>query len=255
MGRPATVTSDGSRQVTTVATTAGPLAEIEHDRVLAEEGDLLASVAAAVRIVLENERLATSIQAQAADAARLPTGVVTLFYTDIERSTELLDRLREGYAQVVRELRQLLRRAIREAGGSEIDSRADEFFAAIPDASRAVGAAVAIQRQLEAHAWPQGVAVRIRIGLHTGMPERTDDGYVGMDVHVAARIGAAGHGGQIVVSAATREAVRERLVEVAFEDLGRYRLKGIPGDARLYQITDSGRELSFGPLRVEPISA
>jgi class 3 adenylate cyclase len=231
------------------------LAAIEHDPVLAEEGDLLPSVVAAVRIVLENDRLATSVQAQARDAASLPGGTVTFISTDIEGSTALLDQLRGGYADLLSELRQLLRRAVREAGGSEIDSRADEFFAAIPDASEAIRAAISIQRQLEVHPWPEGARVRIRLGLHTGEPGRTAEGYVGMDVHMAARVGAVGHGGQIVASDTTREAIRERIVDASFTDLGRYELKGIPRPVRLYQVAAAGQELTFAPLRAEPTSA
>ena len=244
----------GDHQVTPISGAAGPLAAIQHDPVLAEEGDLLPSVAAAVRIVLENERLATSVQAQAADAARLPAGVVTFISTDIEGSTELLDGLRERYAELISELRHLLRRAIREAGGAEIDSRADEFFAAIPDAGQAVRAALSVQGQLEAHPWPDGARVLVRIGLHTGEPQRTPEGYVGMDVHLAARVGAAGHGGQILVSDTTREAVREGQIDVSFHDLGRYSLKGIPRPVRLYQVLAAGGQPSFEPLRAEPVS-
>jgi class 3 adenylate cyclase len=252
----ATSPSPGAgRQLTMIAGRDGPLAAIEHDPVLAEEGDLLPSVMAAVRIVLENDRLTTSIQAQAADAARLPRGIVTFIYTDIQGSTELLDQLRERYAALVSEMRQVLRRATRDAGGTEIDSRADEFFAAIPDPAQAVRAAVQVQQELAARPWPDGVRLRIRIGLHTGEPDLTTEGYVGMDVHLAARVGSAGNGGQIVVSETTREAVRDRILEAAFADLGRYQLKGIPIAMRLYQVSVPGMPTEFGPLRAELASA
>ena len=251
-GGPAGTMAGSGRQKTQISGPAGPLAAIQHDPILAEEGDLLPSVVAAVRIVLENERLATSVEAHAADVARLPAGVVTFISTDIEGSTELLDGLRERYAELISELRHLLRRAIREAGGTEIDSRADEFFAAIPDASQAIRAALSVQGQLEAHPWPGGARVLIRIGLHTGEPQRTPEGYVGMDVHLAARVGAAGHGGQIVISDATREALPDQLIEVSFADLGRYALKGIPRQVRLYQVIAAGRQTQFAPLRADP---
>ena len=254
MALPAGGTVGAGRQVTLISGRAGQLAAIEHDPVLAEEGDLLPSVVAAVRIVLENERLAISVQAQAADAARLPAGVITLISTDVEGSTELLDELRERYAELISELRHLLRRAIREAGGTEIDSRADEFFAAIPDAVEAVRAAVAVQGQLAARSWPGDARVLVRIGLHTGEPQRTSEGYVGMDVHLAARVGAAGHGGQILVSETTREAVHEGDADVSYHDLGTYALKGIPRPVRLYQVIAAGRQTSFAPLRAEPVS-
>jgi len=149
----------------------------------------------------------------------------------------------------------MLRSAIREAGGMEIDSRADEFFAAIPDPTAALRAAVSVQRQLATYPWPNGARVKIRIGLHTGEPDRTPDGYVGMDVHLAARVGAAGHGGQIIVSETTHTAVGERLPEVSFEDLGRYHMKGVPRDVRLYQVAGTDMASAFAPLRAEPVSA
>ncbi len=254
-GAAAPIPHDAGRQITQIAGTDGPIAAIEHDPVLAEEGDLLPSVVAAVRIVLENDRLADSVQAQVADAARLPRGIVTLMYTDIQGSTELLDQLRERYAGLVGEMRQILRRATREAGGAEIDSRADEYFAAIPDAAQAIQAAIQVQQELAARPWPDGVRLRIRIGLHTGEPDLTGAGYVGMDVHLAARVGSAGNGGQIVASEATREALRDRLIEASFVDIGRYQLKGIPSPTRLYQVSGAGMATEFPPLRAELASA
>lgn len=239
------------QELTLIDGSRGRLAALTHDPILAEEGDLLPSVVAAVRVVLENEELATSLQAQAADARRLPTGRVTLMYTDIEGSTELLDALRERYAPMLSELRRLLRAAVRSAGGTEIDSRADEFFAAIPDPLAAVTAAIEIQRELARRSWPEGREVRIRIGLHTGEPERTAEGFVGMDVHLAARVGAAGHGGQIIASDSTRAAV-EAASAISFRDLGLYRLKGIPLDVRLFQVDADDLPLDFPPLRASP---
>jgi class 3 adenylate cyclase len=228
------------------------LAALTHDPVLAEEGDLLPSVVAAVRVVLENEELTTSLQAQAADARRLPTGRVTLLHTDIEGSTELLDALRERYAPMLSELRRLLRATVRSAGGTEIDSRADEFFAAIPDPLAAVTAAIKIQRELGRRSWPEGRAVRIRIGLHTGEPDRTAEGYFGMDLHLAARVGAAGHGGQIVASDSTRTAAGAAGLGISFRDLGLYRLKGIALDVRLFQVDTDDLSSEFPPLRASP---
>jgi class 3 adenylate cyclase len=250
-GAAASVQPDAGRQLTEIAGADGPIAAIEHDPVLAEEGDLLPSVVAAVRIVLENDRLTDSVHSQAAEAARLPSGIVTLIYTDIEGSTELLDRLRERYAALVSELRQILRRATREAGGTEIDSRADEYFAAIPDAIRAVRAALQIQHEIATRPWPDDVRLRIRIGLHTGEPDLMADGYVGMDIHLAARVGSSGNGGQIVASETTMQVVSGELTDVSFTDLGLYQLKGIPSVVRLYQVADSPLPERFGPLRAD----
>ncbi|HYI33860.1 MAG TPA: adenylate/guanylate cyclase domain-containing protein [Glaciibacter sp.] len=252
-GRQLETGSTQTQEVTRIDGSRGRLAAMAHDPVLAEEGDLLPSVVAAVRVVLENEDLANSLQAQTADAARLPTGRVTLLHTDIEGSTELLDALREQYAPMLSELRHLLRAAVRSAGGTEIDSRADEFFAAIPDPAAAVTAAIDIQRELAGRTWPAGHAVRVRIGLHTGEPDRTAEGYVGMDVHLAARVGAAGHGGQIVASDSTRAAVGADDSTARFRDLGLYRLKGIPLDVRLYQVDAVGDSPEFPPLRGVPV--
>ena len=241
-----------TQEVTRIDGSRGRLAAMAHDPILAEEGDLLPSVVAAVRVVLENADLANSLQAQASDADRLPTGRVTLLHTDIEGSTELLDALRDRYAPMLSEIRRLLRAFVRSAGGTEIDSRADEFFAAIPNPVAAVTAATNIQRELAGRTWPEGLAVRIRIGLHTGEPERTAEGYVGMDVHLAARVGAAGHGGQIVASDSTRSAFGAAADGATFRDLGLYRLKGIPLDVRLYQVDADHSSSGFPPLRATP---
>jgi class 3 adenylate cyclase len=255
-GRPLDLQPDGTHSVTLIDGSSGPLAAMTHDPVLAEEGDLLPSVTAAVRIVLENDLLATSLQAQAIDAAHLPGGRVTMIYTDIERSTELLDRLRERYPPLLAEVRRIQRSHVRAASGTEIDSRGDEFFAAVPDATAAIAAAIGIDRELAARAWPEMVRVRVRAGLHTGEPVRTPEGYTGMDVHLAVRVGASGHGGQIVVSQSTREAVAGKLdEEIGFRSLGSYYLKGIPAPIVLYQLVDPGLEVDFPPLTAQPVPA
>ncbi len=250
-GKAAAVTSDARRQVTHVGPPDRPLAVVEHDPVLAEEGDLLRSVIGATHILLENNRLAVSLHAQFADAGRLPTGRMTLLFSDIEGSTELLDRLGEAYVGILTEVRQLQREAVREAGGVEVDSRGDEFFGVVPEAGKAVRAAVSVQDRLERHPWPDGVRVRIRIGLHTGTPERTSEGYVGMDVHVAARVMATGHGGQIVISGDTRMAIDGRIDGLDVGDLGEFRLKGVPTTVRLFQVTAAGTAAAFPPVRAE----
>jgi class 3 adenylate cyclase len=239
------------REITPLVSGGRRIGMIIHDPVLAEEADLISSISAATGIVLENARLAVSIRAQADDVARLPTGVVTLLYTDVERSTQLLDELREVlFGEMIEELRRLLRGEVRRAGGQEIDSTGDEFFAVIPEAPAAIRAALAIQRATMRHQWPRGSQVRVRMGLHTGSPERGAASYVGMDVHIAARIGSAGSGGQIVVSDATRAAFeRDMTDEQQFVGLGWYRLKGVPAPTRLYQLQAADLPASFPPLR------
>ncbi len=139
--------------------------------------------------------------------AELPGGTVTLLFTDVEGSTRLVQQLGDGYRAVLDEHRRLLRRAVAEAGGDEVDCRADELFAAFRRAKDAVAAAAAGHSALEAHKWPEGTAVRVRMGLHTGEPALEGGAYLGLDVSRAARICAVGHGGQTLLSQTTRELV------------------------------------------------
>src|SRR5437588_1086085 len=134
----------------------------------------------------------------------LPTGTVTLLFTDIEGSTRLLQQLGECYAEVLAECRQLLRSLFQQYNGFEVDTQGDAFFVAFARASDAVATAAAIQRALAAHSWPNDTTVRARIGLHTGEPQLSAEGYVGLDVHHAARVMSAGHGGQVLLSQTTR---------------------------------------------------
>ena len=124
----------------------------------------------------------------------LPTGTVTLLFTDMEGSTRLLQQLGEHYAAVLADCRHLLRKAFARHHGHEVDTQGDAFFVVFARATDAVSAALEIQRALAEHAWPGDAPVRVRIGLHTGEPMLTADGYIGMDVHHAARIMSAGHG-------------------------------------------------------------
>ena len=124
----------------------------------------------------------------------LPSGTVTFLFSDIEHSTRLLQHLGDRYADVLAEYRRLLRETFQAGDGHEIDTAGDGFFVAFQRATHAVAAAVATQRTLAIHPWPEGASVRARMGLHTGEPTLTSSGYVGLDVHRAARICAAGHG-------------------------------------------------------------
>ena len=141
----------------------------------------------------------------------LPTGTVTLLFSDIEGSTRLLQQVGERYADVLAKCRQVLRTVFQQWHGHEVDTQGDAFFVAFARASDAVAAAVAAQRALEEHAWPEGATVLVRMGLHTGEPLRTAEGYVGLDVHHAARIMSAGHGGQVLLSQSTRDLVEHAL--------------------------------------------
>ncbi len=131
----------------------------------------------------------------------------------------------------------MLKTAVRSCGGQVVDIRADELFAVFKAAPDALGAAMAIQRAAESHVWTNGALVRIRIGLHTGRPTLTDTGYVGLAVSTAARVCAAAHGGQIVMSDPTRHAVdASRPHGVSFRDLGLQQLRGLPEPERLFHV-------------------
>ena len=180
----------------------------------------------------------------------LPTGTVTLLFSDLEGSTRLVQQLGERYADVLAECRHLLRHLFVQYHGSEVDTQGDAFFVAFARASDAVAAAAAIQRVLAEHAWPGGISVRVRIGLHTGEPKLTADGYIGMDVHHAARIMSAGHGGQILLSPTTRQLVEQYLPEgTSLEDLGEHRLKDLGRPSHLFQLSLQGLPTDFPPLK------
>ena len=179
----------------------------------------------------------------------LPTGTLTLLFTDIAGSTCLLHQLGERYASMLLECRQVLRAVFEQWNGHEVDTQGDAFFVVFARATDAVSAAVAAQRALASHAFPEGVAVRMRVGLHTGEPQRTADGYVGLDVHRAARIMSAGHGGQVLLSQTISPLVKQDLPEdVHLRDLGEHRLKDPGRPMRLFQLVVSDLPADFPPL-------
>lgn len=180
----------------------------------------------------------------------LPSGTVTFLFTDIEGSTMLLKRLGPAYADVLAEQQRILREAVAAHGGHEVDTQGDSFFLAFRRAKDAIAAAVDAQRDLAAHTWPQGVTVGVRMGLHTGEPQIGEQRYVGIGVHKAARIGAAGHGGQVLLSSATRELVEDELpAGVTLRDLGERRLKDLDRPERLFQLEIAGLRSDFAPLQ------
>jgi class 3 adenylate cyclase len=190
------------------------------------------------------------ISAQLQPQRRLPRGHVTFLLTDIERSTELLAHLDEGYASLVSAVRRIMRRAVRQAGGHEVDARGDEFFAVFGDAPAALAAAVAVQQEMAAGPWPDGVDVRVRAGMHSGRPTLTETGYVGLAVHAAARICYGAHGGQIVMSSATRAAIAGALADgVRLRSLGSWRFQGLREPDELFQVEAHGLGTRFPPLR------
>jgi peptide/nickel transport system substrate-binding protein len=180
----------------------------------------------------------------------LPVGTVTFLFTDIEGSTQLLKRWRQRYAEALAEHQRILREVFAEHDGHEIDTQGDSFFVAFRRAKDAVAAAVDCQRRLAAEPWPDGGQLRVRMGIHTGEPAAAGQRYVGLGVHRAARICAAGHGGQVLVSQTTRELLRDDpLPEVSLRDLGEHQLKDMDEPERLYQLAAPGLDEDFPPLK------
>ena len=179
----------------------------------------------------------------------LPSGTVTFLFTDVDGSTRLLKRLRERYGEALADHRRLLRAVFSEHGGHEIDTQGDAFFVAFGRAKDGVRAAVAAQRALAEHPWSAGDEVRVRMALHTGEPEVAAEGYFGLGVHRAARICAAGHGGQILLSRSTAGVFDEdEIPGVTLKDLGDRRLKDLDRAERIYQVVADGLRHDFPAL-------
>jgi predicted ATPase/class 3 adenylate cyclase len=162
----------------------------------------------------------------------LPTGTVTFVFTDVEGSTALLERLGDSYGEALFAHQALLRGVWEEHGGVEVSTEGDSFFVAFGSASRAIAATGAGQAALAAHAWPHGEPMRVRMGVHTGEPRIRDGAYWGPDVHYAARVASAAHGGQVLVSAATAALAPG----AELTSLGRHRLKDFPEPRELFAL-------------------
>jgi WD40 repeat protein/class 3 adenylate cyclase len=179
----------------------------------------------------------------------LPAGTVTFLFTDIQSSTKLLKQLGDQYADLLVVQRRILRTAFLKWHGQEVDTQGDAFFVSFPRATEAVAAAVEIQRELAAQDWPEDVVVQVRMGLHTGEPLVAKEGYVGMDVHRAARIAHVGHGGQVLLSETTTPLVRGELpAGVSLLDLGRHLLKDMHRPEHIRQLVIEGGKVEFPPL-------
>jgi len=199
---------------------------------------------------LRKERQQTASTARAIDLAKLPRGTVTFLLSDIEGSTRLLRQLGDAYGALLRDVRAIIRSSVRSTGGHEVDCRADEFFAAFAEPASALDAAIAIQRSLRKREWPDGVDVCVRIGIHTGRTTVGETGYVGIAVPTAARICSAGHGGQILLSTAARDALAQRRpAGVTFRTLGRYALAGLAEPEALFQVHGPELRAKFPKLR------
>jgi YVTN family beta-propeller protein len=186
----------------------------------------------------------------AAGEPAVPAGTVTFLFTDIEDSTRLVRDLGDDYADVLAAHNRLLGETFAAYGGHEVDRQGDALFAAFPRARDALTAAVAAQRAIAETHWPRGVAVRIRIGIHTGEPAIAKTGYHGLDVVRAARISAAAHGGQILVSSVTASLLADGApAGVTLQDLGEYRLRGLDRPERVFQVVAEGLPTAFPALR------
>jgi class 3 adenylate cyclase len=185
----------------------------------------------------------------------LPAGTVTFLFTDIEGSTRLLHRLGEDYGRLVSQHRRVMRETATEAGGSEIDVQGDAFFFGFTRARDAAAGAIATQRRLAAEEWPDGAEVKVRMGVHTGEPTLGEEGYLGLDVVRGARIAAAAHGGQILLSETTRALLPTQLPDgAAIVDLGEHSLKDLERPEHLYQLVAPGLGSEFPALRIaEPV--
>lgn len=190
------------------------------------------------------------VNAQLQPQRKLPKGTVTFLMTDLERSTDLLTHMGDGYAALLAEVRRLIRGALRSAGGHAVDSRGDDFLAVFELVPSALSAALEIQHGMRAGRWPGENDLRLRIGLHRGRPTLTEHGYVGLSVHTVARICFAGHGGQVLMSGAVHEAVVGSFdSSLRVRSLGSWQFDGLPDLVDVFQADPADRPADFPPLR------
>jgi len=193
-------------------------------------------------------------QVQPTNTIAPPEGLVTLLFTDIEGSTVHLRNLGESYESVLEQVREAIRRCVLGAGGTEVEVRADETFSIFVEAGVAIQAAIAMQMMLTEIDWPDRREVRVRAGIHTGKVTLTSNGYIGLAIHKADRVCSAAHGGQIVVSTETKNAVGGSAVSpIDFRSLGRHQLAGLAKTHALYQIGSEGLATGFPELRTQAL--
>ena len=189
---------------------------------------------------------------RAREPVPLPTGFLTMLMTDIEDSTALVDRLGEQYRELIGDVRALLRDTAVAFAGQAVETRADEFFAVFESPGSALDAAIAMQRDLGAHSWADGVEVRVRVGIHSGYPTLDEVNYMGLAVHTTARVCTAAHGGQVIVSGDTKEASKgQSPAGLRFMRLGVHHLRGIPTAVPLFQVAAKGLPTRFPQPRTE----
>jgi class 3 adenylate cyclase len=196
---------------------------------------------------LRSER---ALSKAASDERVLPAGFLTMLMTDVEGSTGLVARLDDRYRDLIMAVRDLQRDCVTRGHGLLVESRADELFAVFEHPLAALETAIDIHQRFEQHTWNVSETVRVRIGVHSGYPTLSDDNYIGLAVHVTARMCSAAHGGQILVSGDTKLALTDLMpAAVRLRSLGRHRLRGIPEDTALFQVVAPGLTQRFPPLR------
>lgn len=248
-GRPASLPgTNAAVQATFLQGSGRPLMAIVHDRAVLQTPEMTEAVMAAVHLVAGKELL-EEIDEIGVATGGLPDGEVTFLLTDIEGSTQLLSTLGRRYPKVLTQVRTVIREAVLQANGRQVEARADEYVAVFSDASDAVVAATEMQRAMRKHGWPDGLAVKVRAGVHTGEIVLTEAGYVGLTVHTAARIMAAAHGGQVLISNETRRRMGASGRELT-RDLGMFKLRGLAPRYKLFQLEADGLESEFPPPSV-----
>jgi class 3 adenylate cyclase len=228
------------------------VAAVDHDASLLNDADLADTVTAAARVALDATDVRDELRAHGGNTAGLPRGDVTFVFADLEGSTRLLDLLGPRYHEVLADVRRISADMADKHGGRMVDAIGDEVLMAFPTASEAVGAAVGISRRMSVTAWPDEMAVRFRMGIHRGRPEVTRSGYVGLDVHRAARIMAIAHGGQIVASMAVLEGLQD-VERVRLRPLGKYALRGLEEPLALVAIEADGLPSEFPALMADRV--
>jgi class 3 adenylate cyclase len=243
--------TDAAVRLVTLERGGEPVAGVILDAALDDPG-LAATLTSLIDLTVQATDLRDELRAHGGDVAGLPSGEVTFLFGDVEGSTALLEALGERYADLLSELRRLVGEVIDRHGGRVVDARADEVFAVFPSATGAAAAALELGDRMATAAWPEASTVRMRIGLHTGRPELTPSGYVGLDVHRAARVMAAAHGGQVVATTAVVEALGAS-EGLTVRPLGRFSLRGLSEPTAIVQLDRDGATRSFPPLRAEPV--
>jgi class 3 adenylate cyclase len=250
-GRPVSEpTADGRRRLIALESEGEPIAAVIVDASLDDPG-LEATITGLMRLTVEATNLRDELRAHGGDVDALPTGEVTFLFGDIEGSTALLESLGESYGTLLAEFRHTVSEVGDAHHGRVVDARADEVFLVFGSADDGVLAGIDLQRRIAAATWPNEASVRVRIGLHTGMPTLTPSGYLGVDVHRAARVMAAAHGGQILASASVIAALGAPS-DVQLVSLGRFALRGLAEATPLVQVTAAGLTATFPAPRAEP---